>query len=185
MCTGQQGPQAVLTGARGHRERGAVPAQDKEKSMTDIDVVTQTVLLERQGRDRGWWDQMRACYWPDSTVTLSWYRGDGPGFVDASEAMTGRGEASMHRLSAPTVQIVADRAPSPVSRSSSPRSSLPPTARRTRSSPGTLPDAATTWPQTSLATTSPHARQPSTTAHSDGCEADGAYPRSTQARPAI
>ncbi|MEV0847935.1 nuclear transport factor 2 family protein [Streptomyces sp. NPDC049954] len=78
--------------------------------MTDIDVVTQTVLLERQGRDRGWWDQMRSCYWPDSTVTLSWYRGDGPGFVDASEAMSGRGDASVHRLSPPAVRIVGDRA---------------------------------------------------------------------------
>ncbi|MFQ6148082.1 nuclear transport factor 2 family protein [Streptomyces seoulensis] len=78
--------------------------------MTDIDVVTQTVLAERQGRDRGWWDRMRACYWPDSTVTLSWYRGDGPGFVAASRAMAGRGDASVHRLSPPVVQIVADRA---------------------------------------------------------------------------
>ncbi|MFB9466277.1 nuclear transport factor 2 family protein [Streptomyces cinereospinus] len=78
--------------------------------MSDIDAVTQTVLLERQGRDRGWWDQMRACYWPDSTVTLSWYRGDGPGFVSASEAMAGRGDASRHRLSPPTVQIAGDRA---------------------------------------------------------------------------
>ncbi|MFG3248808.1 nuclear transport factor 2 family protein [Streptomyces sp. NPDC048187] len=78
--------------------------------MTDIDVVTQTVLLERQGRDRGWWDQMRACYWPDSTVTLSWYRGSGPGFVDASEAMSGRGDASVHRLSPPVALIVDDRA---------------------------------------------------------------------------
>ncbi|MET9254544.1 nuclear transport factor 2 family protein [Streptomyces sp. NPDC003717] len=78
--------------------------------MTDIDEVTQLVLRERQGRDRGWWDQMRACYWPDSTVTVSWYRGDGPGFVDGSEAMSGRGDLSVHRLSPPVVQIVADRA---------------------------------------------------------------------------
>lgn len=78
--------------------------------MTDTAAVTQTVLLERQGRDRGWWDQMRACYWPDSNVTLSWYRGDGPGFVDASQAMSGRGDASVHRLSPPVVRIVGDRA---------------------------------------------------------------------------
>ncbi|MET7743359.1 nuclear transport factor 2 family protein [Streptomyces sp. NPDC005385] len=78
--------------------------------MTDIDIVTQTVLRERQGRDRGWWDQMRACYWPDSVVNLSWYRGDGPGFVDASRAMSGRGDGSVHRLSPPTVQIVGARA---------------------------------------------------------------------------
>ncbi|OIJ63480.1 hypothetical protein WN71_033985 [Streptomyces mangrovisoli] len=72
--------------------------------------VTRTVLLERQGRDRGWWDQMRACYWPDSTVTLSWYRGDGPGFVDASEAMSGRGDSSVHRLSPPVVHVAGGRA---------------------------------------------------------------------------
>jgi hypothetical protein len=78
--------------------------------MTDLDLVTQTVLLERQGRDRGWWDLMRACYWPDSSVHVSWYEGDGPGFVDASEAMAGRGDTSVHRLSPPAVRIVGDRA---------------------------------------------------------------------------
>ncbi|MFD0019912.1 nuclear transport factor 2 family protein [Streptomyces sp. NPDC058382] len=78
--------------------------------MTDTDLVTQTVLRERQGRDRGWWDRMRNCYWPDSRVNLSWYRGTGPGFVEASEAMAGRGDASVHRLSPPVVRIVADRA---------------------------------------------------------------------------
>ncbi|MEU6444848.1 nuclear transport factor 2 family protein [Streptomyces sp. NPDC047046] len=76
----------------------------------DIALVTQTVLLERQGRDRAWWDQMRACYWPDAAVRLSWYQGDGPGFVSASEAMAGRGDASVHRLSPPAVRIVGDRA---------------------------------------------------------------------------
>lgn len=78
--------------------------------MTDTALVTQTVLRERQGRDRCWWDQMRDCYWPDSTVNLSWYRGTGPGFVDASQRMAGRGDASVHRLSPPTVQTVANRA---------------------------------------------------------------------------
>ncbi|MFJ8844778.1 nuclear transport factor 2 family protein [Streptomyces cyaneofuscatus] len=78
--------------------------------MTDIDAITQTVLRERQGRDRGWWDRMKACYWPDSTVSLSWYEGDGPGFVDASAAMAGRGDASVHRLSPPVVQVVGGRA---------------------------------------------------------------------------
>ncbi|WP_405756977.1 nuclear transport factor 2 family protein [Streptomyces sp. NBC_01420] len=78
--------------------------------MTDTERVTQTVLRERQARDRGWWDRMRDCYWPDSTVNLSWYRGSGPGFVDASARMAGRGDASVHRLSPPAVRTVADRA---------------------------------------------------------------------------
>ncbi|MCX0242267.1 hypothetical protein [Streptomyces drozdowiczii] len=99
--------------------------------MTDTESVTQTVLRERQGlsshsrrppgrrecddspwaRDRGWWDRMRACYWPDSVVNLSWYRGSGPGFVDASAHMAGRGDASVHRLSPPAVRIAPYRAP--------------------------------------------------------------------------
>lgn len=53
---------------------------------------------------------MLACFWPDSTVSLSWYNGSGPGFVDASQAMSGRGDASVHRLSPPTVHIVDNRA---------------------------------------------------------------------------
>lgn len=78
--------------------------------MTDTESVTQTVLRERQARDRGWWERMRECYWPDSAVNLSWYRGSGPGFVDASARMAGRGDASVHRLSPPVVRIAADRA---------------------------------------------------------------------------
>ncbi|GAA1541430.1 hypothetical protein GCM10009827_071130 [Dactylosporangium maewongense] len=78
--------------------------------MSDVAAAGQVVLLERQARDRGWWDQMRACYWPDSTAALSWYTGDGPGFVDASRAMAAAGNASVHRLSPPVVQVVGDRA---------------------------------------------------------------------------
>ncbi|MEZ0362351.1 hypothetical protein ACAG26_01415 [Mycobacterium sp. pUA109] len=54
-------------------------------SSEDISVITRLVLRERQGHDRGWWDQMAAAYWPDSTVHLTWYRGDGPGFVAGSK----------------------------------------------------------------------------------------------------
>ena len=43
-----------------------------------MDVVTeisQLVLRERQGRDRGWWDQIRSCLAEDASVRLSWFRG--------------------------------------------------------------------------------------------------------------
>lgn len=76
----------------------------------DLTTITQLVLGERQARDRGWWGRMAASYWPDSHVVLSWYSGDGPGFVAASEAMSGRGDLSVHRLSPPVVRAVADRA---------------------------------------------------------------------------
>lgn len=34
----------------------------------DANEVVQLILRERQGRDRGWWDQMRDTYAEDSVV---------------------------------------------------------------------------------------------------------------------
>ncbi|TFC06942.1 nuclear transport factor 2 family protein [Cryobacterium adonitolivorans] len=76
----------------------------------DLTTITQVVLHERQARDRGWWYQMAGCFWPDSQVHLSWHTGDGPGFVAASREMAGRGDASVHRMSPPTVHVADDRA---------------------------------------------------------------------------
>lgn len=77
---------------------------------SDVAVITQVVLHERQGRDRGWWDQMLRTYWPDSTVHLSWYDGDGPGFVAGSRALRERGLLTVHAMSAPVVQRSGHRA---------------------------------------------------------------------------
>ena len=86
--------------------RGLNPAG----SAGDIALITQVVLAERQGRDRGWWDQMAAAFWPDSTVRLSWYDGDGAGFVAGSAAMAARGAVALHRVFAPVVQVRGSRA---------------------------------------------------------------------------
>ncbi|GAA3574984.1 hypothetical protein GCM10022222_69440 [Amycolatopsis ultiminotia] len=78
--------------------------------MDDVTAITQLVLKERQGRDRGWWDRMRECFAEDSTVRLSWFRGSGGEFVEASQQMSGRGDTSAHRLSPPVVHLRENRA---------------------------------------------------------------------------
>ena len=78
--------------------------------MDDLSSVTQLVLHERQGRDRGWWAQMLACFWPDATVKLSWIDASGTDFVRRSKEMSGRGDRSVHRLGPPTVHLQGDRA---------------------------------------------------------------------------
>ena len=88
---------------------------NQPESATDIALITQVVLAERQGRDRGWWDQMRDAYWPDSTVRLSWYNGDGAGFVAGSQAMAGRGSVALHHAYAPVVHVRDARAHAEVS----------------------------------------------------------------------
>ncbi|GAA0975554.1 hypothetical protein GCM10009555_033620 [Acrocarpospora macrocephala] len=79
-------------------------------AISDIETVTQLVLHERQGRDRRWWDQMRAQYWPDATVHLSWFEGSAYENVDQSEAMNANGSVSTHRLSPLVVHVAGDRA---------------------------------------------------------------------------
>lgn len=79
-------------------------------SVPAVTEVTQLILRERQGRDRGWWEAMRECFAADSTVRVSWFNGSGPDFVSASETMSGRGDTATHRLSPPVVTVAGDRA---------------------------------------------------------------------------
>ncbi len=77
--------------------------------MSDSDEITQLVLHERQGRDRGWWEQMASCFHPDSTVSLSWFDGTGPDFVARSQLMSQGGLRPLHRLSPPVVHVHGPR----------------------------------------------------------------------------
>lgn len=44
--------------------------------MSDIDVISQLVLWERQARGRGLNEALADCYWEDGTVTTSWSTGN-------------------------------------------------------------------------------------------------------------
>ncbi|MQY22274.1 nuclear transport factor 2 family protein [Nocardia macrotermitis] len=78
--------------------------------IADIVAASQLVLRERRGRDRSRWDEMRACYAPDSVVRVSWFRGSGDEFVTASEQMAARGDKAVHRMYPPIVDVDGDRA---------------------------------------------------------------------------
>jgi hypothetical protein len=55
--------------------------------MLDKFAVKELIEFERYCRDNRLWEQMKRCYSKDSSVTTSWYTGDGQGFVDASSKM--------------------------------------------------------------------------------------------------
>ena len=78
--------------------------------MNDVTEITQVVLRERQGRDRGWWAQMAECFHPDSRVTLSWFDGPGAEFVSRSQKMSEMGIRILHRPSPPAVHVNGDKA---------------------------------------------------------------------------
>jgi len=76
----------------------------------DITAVTQLVLRERESRDLCFWERMRACFWPDSLIRVSWFTGNGADFVAGSIDMFRRGLAAKHRLAPVLVTLHGSRA---------------------------------------------------------------------------
>lgn len=76
----------------------------------DVTAITQLILRERESRDVGRWERMRDCFWPESQVRVSWYRGNGSGFVDGSIDMARRGVLAKHRVTPILVNLNGDRA---------------------------------------------------------------------------
>src|SRR5512139_223472 len=75
-----------------------------------ISAVSQLVLAERECRDMGRWDRMKACFHPDAVVRISWFQGNGHDFVDASREMARRGVLAKHRLGPVAVRVNGTRA---------------------------------------------------------------------------
>lgn len=81
------------------------------ESIDDVVAVQQLVLRERQGRDRGWWDQMAATFHPESRVRVTWFEGTGPEFVAESEKMVAPGRRMpVHHMATPVIHVRGDRA---------------------------------------------------------------------------
>lgn len=76
----------------------------------DISAVTQLILRERESRDLCRWERMRGCFWPESQVRVSWYHGDGAGFVEGSIDMAKRGVLAKHRVTPILVNLNGNRA---------------------------------------------------------------------------
>lgn len=76
----------------------------------DIVEITQVILKERQGRDRGWFEQETACFHPDSRVRITWFDGPGPEFVRLSREAFADGIRPIHRLAPPVVHLDGTRA---------------------------------------------------------------------------
>jgi SnoaL-like domain len=76
----------------------------------DVSAITQLILRERESRDLGRWERMKDCFWPDSLVRVSWFRGNGADFVTGSIDMARRGVPAKHRLGPVHVTLSGNRA---------------------------------------------------------------------------
>jgi len=76
----------------------------------DTSANNQLILRERESRDLGRWDEMRECFFGDSVVRISWFRGSGADFVTGSIDMARRKILAKHRLAPIRVALSGDRA---------------------------------------------------------------------------
>jgi hypothetical protein len=75
--------------------------------MLDKFAVKELIELERFCRDNAIWDQMYQCYFEKSIVTVSWYKGDGRGFVNESSKMK---NVAPHKLNNTLIWLNAGKA---------------------------------------------------------------------------
>ena len=63
------------------------PMNNSAQNIADKFNIKELIEFERFCRDNTLWDEMKKCYSTDSTVNISWYQGNGHGFVDASSKL--------------------------------------------------------------------------------------------------
>ena len=77
-------------------------------------AVTQLILRERLARELHEFEAEEACFLPDATVEVSWYKGDAAGFIDAGRKSDERDNPSnavyFDTMSPPVVWINGERA---------------------------------------------------------------------------
>lgn len=81
-----------------------------EQERFDRIDVADIILRERLARDNRQWDEMAACYHPDSVVEVSWFRGSGAEFVAQSRKAVREGSVNFHIMTPPVVNVRQDRA---------------------------------------------------------------------------
>ena len=73
-------------------------------------LIAELVQRERAARDGGLWEIMASCWHPQSLVEVSWFRGSGAEFVDASARNAAGKTLSFHQMGPSVVTLLGDRA---------------------------------------------------------------------------
>lgn len=82
------------------------PADRRE---IDRNQIEELMHRERRARDMEDWDELAACYHPDSVVDFSWFIGTGKEFAEASKGMATKLQ-SFHEIGGMTSQFNGNRA---------------------------------------------------------------------------
>jgi len=79
-------------------------------NVSDREAISELINVWAYHRDRGNWEQLRDTFWPDGTISLSWFDGPFEQFVNSSREMAEKGSQAKHIVSQPFVKVNGNRA---------------------------------------------------------------------------
>jgi hypothetical protein len=85
-------------------------ANSSSGNVSDREAISELINAWVYHRDRGNWDQLRDTFWPEGTISLSWFDGPFEQFVDSSKELAEKGSPSKHMVDQPFIKINGNRA---------------------------------------------------------------------------
>ena len=79
-------------------------------NVSDRETISELINAWIYHRDRGNWDQLRDTFWPEGTISLSWFDGPFEQFVDAIKEMAEKGIQAKHIVAQPFIKKNGNRA---------------------------------------------------------------------------
>jgi hypothetical protein len=79
-------------------------------NVSDGEAISELINAWAYHRDRGNWDQLKDTFWPNGTISLSWFEGPFEQFVNSSREMAEKGSQAKHIVSRPFIKVNGNRA---------------------------------------------------------------------------
>jgi hypothetical protein len=79
-------------------------------NVSDREAISELINVWAYYRDRGNWEQLKDTFWPDGTISLSWFDGSFEQFVNSSREMAEKGSQAKHIVSPPFIKVNGNRA---------------------------------------------------------------------------
>jgi hypothetical protein len=82
----------------------------KSENASDKEAISELIYAWVYHRNRGNWDELRDTFWPEGTISISWFDGHFEQFVASLKEMSEKGNPTKHIAAQPFIKINGNRA---------------------------------------------------------------------------
>ena len=80
------------------------------ENVSDKEAISELICAWVYHRNRGSWDELRDTFWPEGTISISWFDGQFEQFVASLKEMSEKGNPTKHTVSQPFIKTNGNRA---------------------------------------------------------------------------